>query len=56
MKYTRIGGTSLGGGTFLGLGSLLTPAKTFEELLELASAGVPKNIDLLVIIVACIEC
>ncbi|KAG0716053.1 Pantothenate kinase 4 [Chionoecetes opilio] len=47
-KYERIGGTSMGGGTFWGLGSLLTKAKGFDELLQLASAGDHRNVDLLV--------
>ncbi|XP_076052846.1 4'-phosphopantetheine phosphatase isoform X2 [Oratosquilla oratoria] len=47
-KYARIGGTSLGGGTFWGLGSLLTKAKGFDELLQLASEGDHRNVDLLV--------
>ena len=47
-SYERIGGTSLGGGTFWGLGSLLTSAKAFDELLDLASEGDHRNVDLLV--------
>ncbi|XP_071551021.1 4'-phosphopantetheine phosphatase isoform X2 [Panulirus ornatus] len=47
-KYERIGGTSMGGGTFWGLGSLLTKATGFDELLQLASAGDHRNVDLLV--------
>jgi len=47
-QYERIGGTSTGGGTFWGLGSLLTNAKGFDELLEMASEGKTKNIDMLV--------
>ncbi|XP_068218382.1 4'-phosphopantetheine phosphatase [Palaemon carinicauda] len=47
-KYERIGGTSMGGGTFWGLGSLLTSAKGFDELLQLASEGDHRNVDLLV--------
>lgn len=47
-KYERIGGTSMGGGTFWGLGSLLTKAKGFDELLHLASEGDHRNVDLLV--------
>eukprot|EP00794_Sanderia_malayensis_P002842 gene2842-3287_t len=47
-KYERIGGTSTGGGTFWGLGSLLTDAKEFDELLNLANKGQHKNIDMLV--------
>ena len=38
-------GTSLGGGTFLGLCSLLTNCQTFEEALELADKGDNKNVD-----------
>ena len=34
--YKRVGGTPLGGGTFLALGCLLTGAKSHKELLELA--------------------
>lgn len=47
-NYERIGGTSMGGGTFWGLGSLLTKAKGFDELLQLASEGDHRNVDLLV--------
>lgn len=47
-KYERTGGTSMGGGTFWGLGSLLTSAKGFDELLELAGEGDHRNVDLLV--------
>ncbi|XP_065317770.1 4'-phosphopantetheine phosphatase-like isoform X2 [Gordionus sp. m RMFG-2023] len=47
-KYTRIGGTSMGGGTFWGLGSLLTQAKGFDELLSLAERGDHRNVDMLV--------
>ncbi|XP_067014229.1 4'-phosphopantetheine phosphatase [Anabrus simplex] len=44
----RIGGTATGGGTFWGLGSLLTKAKGFDELLELAEKGDHRNVDMLV--------
>ncbi|XP_065055956.1 4'-phosphopantetheine phosphatase-like [Rhopilema esculentum] len=47
-QYERIGGTSTGGGTFWGLGSLLTDAKGFDELLQLATNGQHKNVDMLV--------
>ncbi|KAG1697217.1 Pantothenate kinase 4 [Nymphon striatum] len=47
-KYERIGGTSLGGGTFWGLGQLLTHTKSFNELLRLASEGDHRNVDMLV--------
>ncbi|CAG5127707.1 unnamed protein product [Candidula unifasciata] len=47
-KFERIGGTSTGGGTFWGLGSLLTSAKEFDELLDLAEQGDHKSVDMLV--------
>ncbi|XP_060790818.1 pantothenate kinase 1-like [Neoarius graeffei] len=47
-KYKRITGTSLGGGTFLGLCCLLTGCETFEEALEMASKGDSNNVDKLV--------
>ncbi|XP_065215107.1 4'-phosphopantetheine phosphatase [Planococcus citri] len=47
-KYERIGGTATGGGTFWGLGSLLTKAKGFDELLLLAEKGDHRKVDLLV--------
>ncbi|CAK7272124.1 hypothetical protein SEPCBS57363_004972 [Sporothrix epigloea] len=47
-KYERVGGTSLGGGTLWGLLSLLTGARSFEEMLELASRGDNSRVDMLV--------
>lgn len=38
----------MGGGTFWGLGCLLTKAKGFDDLLQLASEGDHRNVDLLV--------
>ncbi|XP_045585482.1 pantothenate kinase 3 isoform X2 [Procambarus clarkii] len=46
--YRRVSGTSLGGGTFLGLSCLLTGCKTFEEAIELAARGNNENVDKLV--------
>lgn len=46
--FERIGGSSLGGGTLWGLLSLLTDAKDYNEMLEMASRGNNENIDLLV--------
>ena len=46
--YQRIGGTSLGGGTFWGLLSLLTGASTFDEMLGMAEQGDNAAVDLLV--------
>ncbi|XP_025079563.1 pantothenate kinase 4-like isoform X2 [Pomacea canaliculata] len=47
-KFERIGGTSTGGGTFWGLGCLLTQAKSFDDLLELAENGDHRSVDMLV--------
>ena len=38
-EFERIGGTATGGGTFWGLGKLLTNAQSFDELLSLAAQG-----------------
>lgn len=46
--FERIGGSSLGGGTLWGLLSLLTDAKDYNEMLEMAQRGDNENIDLLV--------
>ena len=46
--YQRIGGTSLGGGTFWGLLSLLTGASTFDEMLKMADRGDNARVDMLV--------
>lgn len=47
-NYRRVSGTSLGGGTFLGLSCLLTGCRTFEEAIELAAKGNNENVDKLV--------
>ncbi|XP_073476817.1 pantothenate kinase 3 isoform X1 [Aquarana catesbeiana] len=47
-SYKRVCGTSLGGGTFLGLCSLLTGCDSFEEALEMASSGDSTKADKLV--------
>ncbi|XP_078281122.1 4'-phosphopantetheine phosphatase isoform X3 [Rhinoraja longicauda] len=47
-QFERIGGSSIGGGTFWGLGALLTKTKRFDELLQLASRGQHNNVDMLV--------
>jgi len=46
--YKRISGTSLGGGTFLGLCCLLTGCNTFEEAIQLATEGDNTRVDKLV--------
>lgn len=47
-QYQRIGGTSLGGGTLWGLLSLLTGARTFDDMLAMADSGDNSSVDLLV--------
>jgi type II pantothenate kinase len=47
-EYERVGGTSLGGGTFLGMCNLLIGTNNFDELLELAQQGHSENADLLI--------
>lgn len=47
-KFERISGTSLGGGTLWGLLSLLTGAKSFDDMLELADKGDNSSVDMLV--------
>jgi len=46
--YQRVGGTSLGGGTFWGILSLLTGARTFDEMLSMAERGNNTGVDMLV--------
>ncbi|XP_042043482.1 pantothenate kinase 1-like [Salvia splendens] len=47
-KFERVSGTSVGGGTFWGLGRLLTECQSFDELLELSRQGNNRVIDMLV--------
>jgi type II pantothenate kinase len=46
--YQRVGGTSLGGGTLWGLLSLLTGARSFDEMLGMAERGDNSKVDMLV--------
>ncbi|KAI7906875.1 type II pantothenate kinase [Cokeromyces recurvatus] len=46
--FSRISGTSLGGGTLWGLLSLLTDASSFDDMLEISKKGDNRNVDLLV--------
>lgn len=46
--WSRISGTSLGGGTFLGLCCLLTGCETFEDAIALAQRGDSNKVDKLV--------
>uniref|UniRef100_A0A803LJA8 pantothenate kinase n=3 Tax=Chenopodium quinoa TaxID=63459 RepID=A0A803LJA8_CHEQI len=47
-KFELVSGTSLGGGTLLGMGMLLTNCQSFDEFLELSHKGDNRNIDMLV--------
>ncbi|KAH7400721.1 fumble-domain-containing protein [Phaeosphaeria sp. MPI-PUGE-AT-0046c] len=47
-QFERVGGTSLGGGTLWGLLSLLTGARSFDDMLRLAENGDNSSVDLLV--------
>lgn len=45
-NFERISGSSLGGGTFFGLCSLLGKTKSYTEILELAQAGDASKVDM----------
>ncbi|GAB4845691.1 Pantothenate kinase 2, mitochondrial [Ancistrocladus abbreviatus] len=47
-RFQRVSGTNVGGGTYWGLGKLLTKCKSFDELLELSQRGNNRTIDMLV--------
>ena len=47
-SYTRVSGTALGGGTFLGLTRLLTEARDFQDALDSAANGDARRVDMLV--------
>ncbi|CAA2951734.1 pantothenate kinase 2 [Olea europaea subsp. europaea] len=47
-KFQRVSGTNVGGGTYWGLGKLLTKCESFDELLELSQRGDNRTIDMLV--------
>ncbi|CAF0848455.1 unnamed protein product [Brachionus calyciflorus] len=47
-NFQRVGGSTIGGATLWGLGSLLTDAKNFDEIIELAEKGDNRNVDMLV--------
>lgn len=47
-KFQRVSGTNVGGGTFWGLGRLLTKCKNFDEILELSQKGDNSYVDMLV--------
>jgi type II pantothenate kinase len=47
-RVVRLGGTALGGGTFLGLGTVLTGRTGYEEIVTMAAAGDRRRVDLLI--------
>ncbi|CAH1439325.1 unnamed protein product [Lactuca virosa] len=47
-KFQRVNGTNVGGGTYWGLGKLLTKCNSFDELLELSQKGDSRSVDMLV--------
>ena len=48
MKYERVSGSSLGGGTYWGLCRLLTHCTKYEDLLDMAETGDASEVDMLV--------
>ena len=48
MSFSRVSGTNIGGGTFWGLGRLLTGCSSFDEILQLSSHGDNSKVDMLV--------
>lgn len=46
--FTRVGGSSLGGGTLWGLLSLITGAQTYDQMLDWTREGDNANVDMLV--------
>ena len=47
-KHARVGGTGIGGGTLIGLSTIMTGISSFEEVTKLAGNGKREQIDLLV--------
>lgn len=47
-QFRRVGGTSLGGGTFWGILSLLTGSRSFDDMLSMADIGDNSGVDMLV--------
>eukprot|EP00475_Leptophrys_vorax_P018795 TRINITY_DN2566_c0_g1_i1.p1 TRINITY_DN2566_c0_g1~~TRINITY_DN2566_c0_g1_i1.p1 ORF type:complete len:528 (-),score=156.31 TRINITY_DN2566_c0_g1_i1:1580-3163(-) len=46
--FKRVSGTSIGGGTFVGLCKLISDCTTFEEAVQFAAQGDPRNVDMTV--------
>jgi type II pantothenate kinase len=47
-KYERVSGSTIGGGTYLGLMRLLTDVEDFDDIMRLAERGDPSKVDMLV--------
>ena len=47
-KYERVSGSTIGGGTYLGLIRLLTDVEDFDDVLRLSERGDPSKVDMLV--------
>lgn len=47
-RYSRVGGTGIGGGTLVGLSAMLTEVYSYREMSDLAQQGSRQSIDLLV--------
>ena len=47
-RFERVSGTSLGGGTYLGLCRLLTKCKSFKDLIDLSAHGNSETVNMLV--------
>jgi pantothenate kinase len=47
-SFSRVSGTSWGGGTYLGLCNLILGTNNFEELLQLSEQGDNSNLDLVI--------
>jgi type II pantothenate kinase len=47
-KYERVSGSTIGGGTYLGLIRLLTDVEDFDDVMNLAERGDPSKVDMMV--------
>ena len=47
-QFARVGGSTIGGGTYLGLCKLLTSLQSFEDIAEVEKDGRVASVDLLV--------
>jgi len=47
-EFQRVSGTMIGGGTLVGLSSLLTGVNDFDKIIEMCQIGDNKQVDMLV--------